>query len=356
MYKWVIGFLLVPLLHNPVSNPKNDGFVINVSATTDSTFYSALYVNNKLTIQLVKSKSRKTSNHPDLPRATIEMGKKEYVFDSYSHLFDKSNGKEILLSSGTKSELEKSVETVEKKHYGELLPWESMQKKFSRMSYARIIDLETGDDFWVQRRAGSRHADVQPLTKADTVTMKRIYQGEWSWRRRAILVSLDGKNYAASMHGMPHGAGAIRGNDFPGHFCVHFLGSSTHKRSEPDPSHSLMILKASGGLNNYLKKATPSSIVDTFLISLNEHDNTTLKLITDAVSFPFAIENLSGINYKQKQKEEEGVDLLTAVVPVDMSYYEKGSGSQMGTWLITVQRKSLHDRWKISDVQVMLIE
>ena len=53
--------------------------------------------------------------------------------------------------------------------------------------------------------------------------MKTIYQGKWSWQRKAIIVELeDGRRLAASMHGMPHGAGAIRGNNFNGHFCVHF--------------------------------------------------------------------------------------------------------------------------------------
>ena len=51
--------------------------------------------------------------------------------------------------------------------------------------------------------------------------MKEIY-GEWSWERRAIIVVVGGRRIAASMAGMPHGAGLIKDNDFPGHFCVHF--------------------------------------------------------------------------------------------------------------------------------------
>ncbi|MCM3080108.1 hypothetical protein [Brevibacillus invocatus] len=36
----------------------------------------------------------------------------------------------------------------------------------------KVIDLETGQRFQVQRRAGSRHADVQPLTRNDTMILK----------------------------------------------------------------------------------------------------------------------------------------------------------------------------------------
>ena len=57
--------------------------------------------------------------------------------------------------------------------------------------------------------------------------MKTIYNGKWSWKRRAILIITHDQLLAASMHGMPHGAGALK-NGFPGHFCVHFYGSTTH--------------------------------------------------------------------------------------------------------------------------------
>ncbi|MCC3377949.1 hypothetical protein LKX83_33445, partial [Cohnella sp. REN36] len=71
--------------------------------------------------------------------------------------------------------------------------------------------------------AGKYHADVQPLTKADTKIMKQIYNGKWSWKRKAIVVKKDHHYYAASMQGMPHGGDGIPDNSFSGHFCIHFL-------------------------------------------------------------------------------------------------------------------------------------
>jgi hypothetical protein len=87
---------------------------------------------------------------------------------------------------------------------------------------------------------------VQPLTAFDTAVMREIYGGRWSWARRPVLVEVGGHRLAASMNGMPHGAGSIGGNDFPGHFCIHFLLSEVHRSGRVDPQHLLAILAAAG--------------------------------------------------------------------------------------------------------------
>jgi hypothetical protein len=130
--------------------------------------------------------------------------------------------------------------------YCQLIPWEQARQYFPRYGKAEIIDIKTGKSFRVQRRAGSYHADCQPLTLADTKVMKEIYGGKWSWQRRAVIVAVDGKRIAASMAGQPHGAGAISGNGFPGHFCVHFWGSRVHASGRVDKKHARMILEAAG--------------------------------------------------------------------------------------------------------------
>lgn len=122
----------------------------------------------------------------------------------------------------------------------EMLPWETVNELIPNRSFFTIMDVETGKKFKVQRRAGSRHADVQPITDNDTKIMKEIYNGKWDWKRKAIIVISNARWIAASMHGMPHGAGALN-NNFPGHFCVHFYGSTTHLTGKMDLSHKLMI-------------------------------------------------------------------------------------------------------------------
>ncbi|WP_113930062.1 hypothetical protein [Bacillus sp. P14.5] len=149
----------------------------------------------------------------------------------------------------------------------EMTPWDKVEELLPRNSNFTVIDVGTGKRFKVQRRAGSSHADVQPLTHHDTKIMKEIYGGEWSWMRRAVLIQSDNLLIAGSMHGMPHGAGAIQ-NGFPGHFCIHFKGSTTHKTQSPDLSHHLMILKAGGKLDSYLNGLAPKPLVDAFLAGI----------------------------------------------------------------------------------------
>ena len=99
-----------------------------------------------------------------------------------------------------------------------------------------VKDCRTGKTFQAKRWSGANHMDSMPLTKADTAVMRSLY-GQWSWRRRSILVKYNGHVYAASMNGMPHGTTTIKNNGFPGHFCIHFYKSKTHGSKRVDPTH-----------------------------------------------------------------------------------------------------------------------
>jgi hypothetical protein len=131
--------------------------------------------------------------------------------------------------------------------YGKLIPWDEVNLIFPILSNAKVIDFMTGKSFHVQRRAGACHADVQPLTAYDTSIMKEIYGGKWSWDRRSVIIEIHGYRIAASMNGMPHGHGKIQDNNFNGHFCIHFLNSTTHS-GNMDRAHHIEILKAAGKL------------------------------------------------------------------------------------------------------------
>ena len=123
--------------------------------------------------------------------------------------------------------------------------WTSdIQKIFARGVVAQITDVETGLTWRERRNGGNNHADCQPLTPADTAAMKKAYGGKWSWDRRAVFVTINGVNYAASINGMPHGDGSIKGNDFPGHHCIHFTNSRTHASNKVCPLHQAAIKKA----------------------------------------------------------------------------------------------------------------
>ena len=107
----------------------------------------------------------------------------------------------------------------------------------------KVKDIRTGKVFTVKRWSGANHIDAEPASASDTAIMKKIY-GHWSWRRRAVLVKYNGHVYAASMNGMPHGTQTISGNNFDGHFCIHFYGSKTHGTKKVDSLHQNCVAEA----------------------------------------------------------------------------------------------------------------
>lgn len=119
--------------------------------------------------------------------------------------------------------------------------WDTVKNKFVRGKVATVTDVKTGKQFQVKRYAGSLHADSDPVSAADTAIMKEIYGGSWSWDRRAIWVTVDGVTYAASMNGMPHSYNHLSGNNFSGHFCIHFYKSKGHTSGVECPIHQACV-------------------------------------------------------------------------------------------------------------------
>ena len=129
----------------------------------------------------------------------------------------------------------------------QMTPWSVASGIYTRGSVAKVTDVNTGTTFYVKRRGGTKHADSEPLTRADTNKINSIYSKESSrWNRRAIVVEVNGKKMAASMNGMPHGGSSIGGNGFNGHFCIHFYGSRTHGGNRLDPDHQAAVRRAAG--------------------------------------------------------------------------------------------------------------
>ena len=134
---------------------------------------------------------------------------------------------------------------------GQLLTWPQVSTAFPVGARATLTDWATGRSLRVVRWGGVHHADVEPVAAADAASLRAIYGGAWSWARRPVLVTLpDGARVAASINGMPHGGGAISGNAFSGHFCVHFLGSEVHRNDKIDERHLIAILTAAGAFGD----------------------------------------------------------------------------------------------------------
>ena len=201
----------------------------------------------------------------------LRVGSREYVCDDLLNVYDPTGKKVIVLSEQAKTMLFEMWNALKATACAEPLKWLEAQKLLERMDSAEVLDVETGKRFMVQRRGGTYHADVQPLTRADTAIMKEIYGGVWSWDRRAVIVTADGRTVAASMNGMPHGQGALN-NNFPGHFCIHFWESITHASRTKDLGHHLMISKAAGEVWGLVRAATPEEQVKNMAAALNQKD------------------------------------------------------------------------------------
>ena len=133
----------------------------------------------------------------------------------------------------------------------EKVSWGEANKAWPRGSVAMVTDVVTGLSFASKRYAGGSHADVEPLTAADTAIMCRIYGVETAqdiaeqnlYQRRALWVTIGGRSFAASMYGVPHNPGGdtLPDNEYTGQFCIHFVGSKTHNKDEVDSAHQAAI-------------------------------------------------------------------------------------------------------------------
>ncbi|MFC7685298.1 hypothetical protein [Ureibacillus sp. GCM10028918] len=237
----------------------------------------------------------------------------------------------------------------------EMLPWEKVYGILPKYSKFTVLDVETGKRFKVQRRAGNRHADVQPLTSKDTKIMKEIYGGKWSWKRRAIIVIHRDQWIAASMHGMPHGAGALE-NNFPGHFCIHFYGSKTHSTNSMDLSHKLMILKAAGKLQEYVASADPYELINAYLAGLKQQDARILSTISlQPIDWKEHIQSIENINLKHISlfPVEDLVTNISLQVPVEIEWVSINSEKKYFKGDIYLFRFSPADAWKIDSVRFL---
>ncbi|PKG24015.1 hypothetical protein [Niallia nealsonii] len=229
----------------------------------------------------------------------------------------------------------------------QLLPWIEADKIVPRYSKFTILDIESKKIFHVQRRAGSQHADVQPLTKEDTKILKEIYHGKWSWKRRAIIVLANDQWLAASMHGMPHGAGALN-NNFPGHFCVHFLGSTTHKSDKMDKSHMLMVYKAAGMLPDYLNHLDAKEVVVSFIAGLKEQDSFILKqMATEKLKWKKELASLENIRLMGLKEIDSYDNDTIKEYSVEWQIYLKNRKPFKETKKIMLIRSSELESWKV---------
>jgi uncharacterized protein YxeA len=175
--------------------------------------------------------------------------------------------KQSLSRGGSPTQPPKTT-TSNSSKYGELLTWNQVNNLISIGSTIQVTDLSTGKTFNIKRTFGTNHIDGEAPTISDTNVIKSIWGG-FSWARRPVIVSINGRKLAASMTAMPHagvdsapavatvgnrsdgyGTGenldAVKNNGMSGVVDIHFLNSTRHKDNKPDPQHQAAILKAAG--------------------------------------------------------------------------------------------------------------
>ena len=126
----------------------------------------------------------------------------------------------------------------------ELIDWSVVRNIIPQNTAVTIIDVRTRTSIQMVSFSHGNHADVYPLTYADTEALRTVFGG-WTWTPRPILVIVGDRTFAASMNGMPHGGGGRSGNNMNGHVCIHFRGSRTHNGSwHHERDHQNSILEA----------------------------------------------------------------------------------------------------------------
>ena len=126
----------------------------------------------------------------------------------------------------------------------EQLSWFGNEGTIPKGAIFTVKDVATGITFSAKRWSGANHLDAEPINSTSTAKLKDASGGSFSWMRRAVLVKYNGHVYAASMNTMPHGDDTIPGNNYDGHFCIHFLNSKTHETNRRDAAHQNAVTRA----------------------------------------------------------------------------------------------------------------
>lgn len=287
-----------------------------------------------------------------------------YLLDRGGLLWNEAQRMSLRLPAHASSKLLALAEALRTQFYGSKLTWDEAKRLMPNKSIFSVTDLESGLTFRVQRRAGSDHADVQPLSKADTSVMKQIFSGHWTWNRRAILVHTDRQWIAASMNGMPHGGDGIPDNDFSGHFCIHFFKSTTHKSDTPDLAHQLMVHKSAGQLRPMLDAASPTELAHSYIEALNHHDEIVLRHVASgwtASQLRGALQGMEDIAsiraLSQKRKSgtlepsaNEYGSQLSAELVVPVAVLKQNQSKRNTAYTFRLHRASAQSPWRLQDV------
>ena len=129
---------------------------------------------------------------------------------------------------------------------GEAMVWSDVKAALSVGSSYLVTDYNTGSTFYLQYAGGENHAEMEVRDSQSSAAVREVFGGEFNFSKRAVTVTINGKQIAASLQGWPHGSDTIPSTDMNGHLCLYFDGSLSHVGSLPDAEHQELVYRASG--------------------------------------------------------------------------------------------------------------
>jgi peptidoglycan DL-endopeptidase CwlS len=136
------------------------------------------------------------------------------------------------------------------KKVGKLVDWVTEGQYLFKIGDKFVVtDVRTGTQFSVTMIGGANHVDIEPSTAQDTVIMKNLFNNNWTWTPRPVVIFKDGMNIAASLSGMPHSFDTVKYNDVSGMFDLYLLNSSSHASNVSESykkQHADAVLEAAG--------------------------------------------------------------------------------------------------------------
>lgn len=100
--------------------------------------------------------------------------------------------------------------------------YSTVRNEARKYPYATLYDPESGISWQVHMFSFGKHAEIEPLTAADTEKMNQVC-GYQKWTPKVVwVIFADGTIRIATTHSVPHGVQHRTDNNFAGHSCLHF--------------------------------------------------------------------------------------------------------------------------------------
>ncbi|HWR18057.1 MAG TPA: peptidoglycan-binding domain-containing protein [Clostridia bacterium] len=129
---------------------------------------------------------------------------------------------------------------------GVFVDWSEVKQLLGAGVSYMVTDYNTGTQFSLTYAGGENHAEMEASTATDSIAIKEVFGGDFSFFKRPAVIKIGDKNIAASLQGYPHGSDSVSANDMDGHLCLYFNGSLSHVSNLPDAEHAAQIYKAAG--------------------------------------------------------------------------------------------------------------